>query len=144
MKIAKIIVKNFRSIKDAEITPSNFNIFVGQNNHGKTNFFEAIDWFYTGKGDIEKIRCGRTGEDEVSIEIEFSEIQDGIEKMKNEKNKTVIKNLLGSYQNVRVKRTSTDKAKTRKIFDETNQKWLEKIQPVLTRLSMTFFQNLNM
>jgi len=38
MKIAKIIVKNFRSIKDAEITPGNFNIFVGQNNHGKTLF----------------------------------------------------------------------------------------------------------
>ncbi len=126
MKIAKIIVKNFRSIKDAEITPGNFNIFVGQNNHGKTNFFEAIDWFYTGKGDIEKIRFGRAGEDEVSVEIEFSEIQDGIEKMKNEKNKTVIKNLLGDYQNVKVKRTSIDKAKTRKIFDKTNQKWLEK------------------
>lgn len=126
MKISKITVKKFRSIKNVEITPDNFNIFVGQNNHGKTNFFEAIDWFYGTKEDLDKIRFGRTGEEEVSVEIEFSEIQDGIQKMKNEKNKTVIKNLLGSYEKVRVKRTSLDKGKTRKIFDESSQKWLEK------------------
>ncbi len=125
MKISKITVKNFRSIKDVEITPDNFNIFVGQNNHGKTNFFEAIDWFYGAKGDLEKIRFGRTGEEEVSVEIEFSEIRDGIEKMKNEKNKTAIKNLLGDYDKVKVKRTSLDQ-KTRKIFDEKKGEWLAK------------------
>ena len=41
MKVSKIIVKNYRSIKKVEIKPSNLSIFVGQNNHGKTNFFEA-------------------------------------------------------------------------------------------------------
>ena len=40
MKISKIKVKNFRSIKEAELAPSNFNVFVGQNNHGKTNFLK--------------------------------------------------------------------------------------------------------
>lgn len=43
MHIAKIIINNFRSVKHAKITVDDFNIFVGQNNHGKTNFFEAID-----------------------------------------------------------------------------------------------------
>ena len=32
-----------KGIKEANITPSQFNIFVGQNNHGKTNLFEALD-----------------------------------------------------------------------------------------------------
>ena len=86
MKISKIIIDNFRSIKHTEVTVDKFNIFVGQNNHGKTNFFEAIDWFYNGKGDLDKIRCGRMGDTEISVEIEFIEISDGIEKMKNEKN----------------------------------------------------------
>src|SRR3989339_1602526 len=108
MKISKIKVCNFRSIKTAEISANDFNVFVGQNNHGKTNFFEAIDWFYGGKGDIDKIRFGRSGTEEVSVEIEFSEIQDGIDKMKNEKNKTAIKNLLGEKTSVRVKRTSLE------------------------------------
>ena len=56
MRISKITIDNFRSIKHAEITADKFNVFVGQNNHGKTNFFEAIDWFYGAKGDIDKIR----------------------------------------------------------------------------------------
>ena len=39
MKISKITIKNFRSIEYAEIIPSAFNVLVGQNNHGKTNFY---------------------------------------------------------------------------------------------------------
>jgi len=124
MQISKIIVENFRSIRHAEVTANKFNVFVGQNNHGKTNFFEAIDWFYGTKGDIDKIRFGRTGVAEVSVEIEFSEIQDGIAKMKNEKNRTTIKNLLGESDTVKVKRTSIDK--TRKIFDSKKNEWLPK------------------
>ena len=86
MRVSKIIIKNFRSIKEAEVVPDNFNIFVGQNNHGKTNLFEAIDWFFTGlkKGEnIEDIRFGRTGTDEISVEIEFAEVKSGVERMKN-------------------------------------------------------------
>lgn len=125
MKINKITVTNFRSIKYAEITADKFNVFVGQNNHGKTNFFEAIDWFYGAKGDIDKIRFMRDGSAEVCVEIEFSEIQDGIAKMKNEKNKTAIKNLLGENDTVRVRRISSD-SKTRKIFDTNKNEWLAK------------------
>lgn len=42
MKISKIIVENYRSIKRVEVEPNRFSIFIGQNNHGKTNFFEAV------------------------------------------------------------------------------------------------------
>ncbi len=125
MKITKITVNNFRSIKFAEISPADFNVFVGQNNHGKTNFFESIEWFYNGKGNIDEIRCGRKGDAEVSVEVEFDGIQEGIQKMKNEKNQTSIKKVLGNADSVRVKRTSTA-PKTRLIFDPQNNNWLEK------------------
>jgi len=46
MKISKIIVENYRSIQKVEVDIDKFSIFVGQNNHGKTNFFETIEWFY--------------------------------------------------------------------------------------------------
>ena len=48
MKISRIKIENFRSIKSTEFVTSDFNIFVGQNNCGKTNFFEAIEFFYNG------------------------------------------------------------------------------------------------
>ena len=43
MRIKNIQIRNFRSIKHAEIESADFNVFVGQNNHGKTNIFEAIE-----------------------------------------------------------------------------------------------------
>lgn len=125
MKINSIKINNFRSIKEAEITPSSFNIFVGQNNHGKTNFFEAVEWFYAGKGDLGDIRFGRSGNDEISVEIEFSEIQDGIEKMRNEKNKTTIRDRFGSYETIKIKRTSV-LPKVRQIYNQEKEEWVEK------------------
>lgn len=43
VRISKITICNFRSIEQAILAPSAFNVLVGQNNHGKTNFFEAIE-----------------------------------------------------------------------------------------------------
>lgn len=48
MKISRFLIKNFRSIEEASFNCTDFNIFVGQNNAGKTNFFEAVDWFFNG------------------------------------------------------------------------------------------------
>lgn len=125
MKIRRITIQNFRSIVFAEIDADQFNVFVGQNNHGKTNLFEAVDWFFTNKGDLKKLRFGREGDAEVSVEIEFVDIADGLGKMKNEKNRAAIQNVLGDQQTIRVKRTSLD-PKTRKIFIEANGDWLDK------------------
>lgn len=51
MRITKFTITNFRSIEFAEIIPAEFNVFVGQNNHGKTNLFEGMEWFYNETGD---------------------------------------------------------------------------------------------
>lgn len=117
MKISKVIIKRFRSIFEAEILPTNFNVFVGQNNHGKTNFFEAVAWFFSGTGKIEDIRfCGLDTE-EVVVDIEFSDIQSGIDAMKNEKNKIAMKNLLAGRDVVTIRRSSVDPKKRPMFID---------------------------
>ena len=74
MKIKSIKIKNFKSLREVEVDTSSFNVFVGQNNHGKTNLFQAIEWFYTGKTDTDSFRhINAVSTDEVSVEIEFSE-----------------------------------------------------------------------
>ena len=50
MKIAKVILHNFRSFKDQEITFKDFNCIVGKNDVGKSTIFTALDWFF---GNIE-------------------------------------------------------------------------------------------
>ena len=110
MKISRIKVKNFRSIKEADIAPSSFNVFVGQNNHGKTNFFEALEWFFNGpkKGEpIEVIRFRGAGDDdEVAVEVEFSDVQEGAQKMKNEGNRTKIQGVIDEADVISVRRSS--------------------------------------
>ena len=57
MKISKITIQNFRSIEKAEIEVTDFNIFVGQNNCGKTNLFEALEFFFNGyKGNLQELK----------------------------------------------------------------------------------------
>jgi len=118
MKITKIFISNYRSIKKEEINSDLFNIFVGQNNHGKTNLFEAIDWFFNGqrKGEsIDDIRYGRSGSEEVCVEITFSDAKDGAEHMRNATGKTKMIQLLGENDEITVRRSSLD-LKNRILF----------------------------
>jgi predicted ATP-dependent endonuclease of OLD family len=111
MKISKIKIFQFRSVKEAVIDCKDFNVFVGQNNCGKTNFFEAVEWFYLGTGksvSLKDISFGRNLENEIIVEIEFVGAQDGIQKMKNEANGTKIKGVIGDSDSITVKRSSSD------------------------------------
>ncbi|WP_090322321.1 ATP-dependent nuclease [Nitrosomonas oligotropha] len=123
MRISKITIENFRSIKHAEIDVAEFNVFVGQNNHGKTNLFEAVEWFYTGKGDMREIKhngCGN--EDEFFVEIKFSDIQDGISRITNSENQTKLKNILGDATDMRVRRSSKS-VKDRLLYHPSTNEW---------------------
>ena len=95
MHISKLTIDHFCSIEHAEAVPTMFNVLVGQNNHGKTNVFAALDWFYSGKGDIGKLRFSRHGDAEVVVEVEFSNVQAALAAMKNDKNKASIEKVIG-------------------------------------------------
>lgn len=109
MKISKLIVENYRSIKKVSIEPSKFSVFIGQNNHGKTNFFEAIEWFYNSKSsDIEEY-FGKETSNKISVEIFFDNVEDpDIEKLTTDANKTKIRNLLDGATTFSVLKTSSN------------------------------------
>jgi putative ATP-dependent endonuclease of OLD family len=125
MRITKITVDNFRSIKYADFCPSEFSVFVGQNNHGKTNLFEAIEWFYNGAGDLSQIRFLRDNSLDVSVELEFSGVQAGIETVKSEKNQEAFRRFANGRDVIRVIRRGSDGAK-RSLWDEEKQEWSSK------------------
>jgi putative ATP-dependent endonuclease of OLD family len=119
MLISNIKITNFRSVKAADFSPAPFNVFVGQNNHGKTNVFEAIAWFYDGGGSVGELSHGQKGL-EFSVEVEFSGVRAGIELMKNEGNKKTLKKQLGEVDTMRVLRKSSD---LKKRFLWVNNEW---------------------
>lgn len=77
MKISRIKIQNFRSIENTEFDLTDLNIFVGQNNCGKTNFFEAIEFFFNGIGkrNINDLKFKREVQREIAFEIEFKGAQ---------------------------------------------------------------------
>lgn len=109
MKISKITVENYRSIKKAEIEPNKFSIFIGQNNHGKTNFFEAIEWFYNAKSSDEEEYCQKDNANKIKVEITFDEVVNtDIDKLSTEANKTKIKIMLGDATTFSVVKSCVD------------------------------------
>ena len=125
MKITRIKIENFRSIELANVGLGEFNVFVGQNNHGKTNFFEAIDWFYNGNGDVNQIVFRRDAARDIVVEIEFDGVQAGIETVKNEKNREAFRKFADGRDVLKVVRRKSDGSK-RALWDEKSGEWSTK------------------
>lgn len=113
MRISRITVENYRSIQRVHIEPSQFSVMVGQNNHGKTNLFEAIQWFYNAKSTSEEERFCKNADKQIKVQIDFSEVLDSdIEKLATDAAKTKIRNMLdGSAAFSVVKTTPEHKRK---------------------------------
>ena len=120
MRIKQITIKNYRSIENADIDVSAFTIFVGQNNCGKTNLFEAMEWFFngTGKGtDITEMKFKHDSNLEISVSVLFENAQHGLSKMTNPKNQETIRKNIGENDLVEVRRKSSDDKKRYFIID---------------------------
>lgn len=125
MKITNITIKNFRSIEDViKLSLDSFNVFVGQNNHGKTNFFEAVEWFYTDSGSLEDICYLRDTTKEVTVEIEFSGLQKALDFVINEKQKKLLTEIFGTDDLIRIRRSSSfEVGKYRQLFSPKTNSW---------------------
>jgi predicted ATP-dependent endonuclease of OLD family len=109
MKILKIEVENFKSIDKYDFEIADFNIFVGKNNHGKTNLFDALDWFDSGKTDESNFR-NHNREVPIKVRVHFTSVQSAIEAMEDGAYKTSIGNALAGSDNLIVEKSSkTDK-----------------------------------
>ncbi|MBS1753074.1 MAG: AAA family ATPase [Bacteroidetes bacterium] len=118
MKITNIKIENFRSIKQTDFATTDFNICVGQNNCGKTNFFEAIEFFFNGigrGGNVEDLKFKREAANEIVVEVSFSGAIAGAAQMQNQTNKTKIETALNGSDTVMFRRSSTVPNK-RKMF----------------------------
>lgn len=109
MKITRIEVENFKSIERYDIEVADFNVFIGQNNHGKTNFFDALDWFDSGKTSSTNYRLHNTG-NTIAVRIHYEGVQDSIESLPDGAYKTAMQNSVGENDRFYIEKTSlTDK-----------------------------------
>jgi len=82
MKIKKIAITNFRTIKSAEFYFFQYMVFVGKNNSGKSNIMKALDVFFGRKPVEDDFRLeGKKRETEISITLTFSDLLEGEKKL---------------------------------------------------------------
>ncbi|WP_083918940.1 AAA family ATPase [Rudaea cellulosilytica] len=85
MHLQRISIKNYKSLRDIDLAPSSFSIFVGRNGSGKSNFADALDFIaiayshglehaVTRKGGYENIAHikQRRSKSAISMRIELS------------------------------------------------------------------------
>lgn len=74
MKIKTIEINNWRSINNVKIDFENLMIFIGQNNHGKSNILSSILFFF-GELNISE-QDFKEGENELFVEITFDDLDE--------------------------------------------------------------------
>lgn len=74
MKINKVKIHNWRSIKDIDISFNDLMVLIGQNNHGKSNILSAILFFF-GQLNCTDLDYNK-GCGEVFVEITFSDLDE--------------------------------------------------------------------
>lgn len=77
MKIRHIHIHNYRSIRDLELDTQDWMVFLGPNNHGKSNLLSAIEFFLSSAtkpvaDDFFEFRG--EGDNEIWVEILFDEL----------------------------------------------------------------------
>lgn len=94
MKIESLTISNWRSIKHLEIAFQDLMIFIGQNNHGKSNVLSALLFFF-GEIKPQDLDFNR-GTQELFVEITFSDL--------DRTDKTTFKKYLTADESIRVRK----------------------------------------
>ncbi len=83
MHIARIKIRNFRSLVSVDLEFGAYNVLVGQNDSGKSNVLRALNLFFNGQTDVgvplnfdrdfsQQAKTAKRKAKEISVEVEFS------------------------------------------------------------------------
>lgn len=117
MKIEKIRIKNWRSIKNQEIQAQDLMVIIGQNNHGKSNLLSSILFFF---GDIKHHDLDfYRASTELHVELQFGNIDDS--------DKTTFKKYITSEDTIVVRKTAFlgGSFEYRGYIENPSEEWLQ-------------------
>jgi len=97
MKIRELTIYNWRSIHELSLSVEDLMIFIGQNNHGKSNILSAILFFF-GEISLDVLDFHRDREN-LFVEILFGDLDGG--------DRTTFKKYVTTKNNIRVRKEAT-------------------------------------
>lgn len=96
MNIKEVHIENWRSIQSAVLDYQDLMIFIGQNNHGKSNILSALLFFF---GEIKPQELDfHNGSDELFVEVIFCDLDDN--------DKSTFSKYVTSTNEIRVRKTA--------------------------------------
>ncbi len=117
MKIEKIYIKNWRSIKEQELQAQDLMVIIGQNNHGKSNLLSSILFFF---GDIKHHDLDFFhGSIELYVELTFGSLDDS--------DKVTFKKYLTSDEKIVVRKSAFlgGSFEYRGYIENPSEEWLQ-------------------
>ncbi|OGU57873.1 MAG: hypothetical protein A2X64_10280 [Ignavibacteria bacterium GWF2_33_9] len=117
MKIKSLKISNWRSINYIELDLQNLMIFIGQNNHGKSNVLSSLLFFFG------ELNCNdldyKDGTDELYVEIEFENLDDI--------DKSTFKKYLTADNHIKVRKSATkgNKVEYHGYLEIATEEWLK-------------------
>lgn len=117
MRILKVEISNWRSIKSVVVEFEEIMIFIGQNNHGKSNILSALLFFF-GQINNDVLDYNDKTKD-IYVEVTFSDLDDN--------DKTTFKKYLTSKKQIRVRKTANTSGgiEYRGYSEIPNELWLK-------------------
>ena len=75
MRINSVRVRNFRSLRDAQIDFNELTALIGSNGAGKSSFLKSLELFYTANASYtEEDFYNRNTDEEISVQVEFTNL----------------------------------------------------------------------
>lgn len=97
MKISNIHIENFRGLKQIDLTPSQMNCVIGENNAGKSTALLAINLFLKGTKIWESDYYDKSKE--IFIDITFNDVNENdLNKISDEENRSRIQKIIRNNQ----------------------------------------------
>lgn len=117
MKIREVVIHNWRSIRDLKLLSQDLMIFIGQNNHGKSNILSAILFFF-GEIGLDKLDFYCDTE-ELFVEILFNEL--------DENDRNTFKKYVTARNDIRVRKIATkvEGFSYHGYIEEPKEDWLQ-------------------
>lgn len=117
MKIEKIWIKNWRSVKEERLQAQDLMVIIGQNNHGKSNLLSSILFFF---GEIKHQDLDfYHGSTELFVEVQFGSLDDA--------DKTTFKKYLTSENKIIVRKSAFlgGSFEYRGYIENPTEEWLQ-------------------
>ena len=97
MKIREVTIHNWRSIRSVTLSAHDLMIFIGQNNHGKSNILSAILFFF-GETRLDGLDFHRDTR-ELLVEVVFGDLDDA--------DRTTFKKYVTAKNTIKVRKVAT-------------------------------------